>query len=177
MRFRTFPNLLNHLFWGLEASAEISAFPWWTREGRQRGIIGKVSMAKHSAGGQAFLHLSAHIPSDRSRSHGISTYKGGLEMWSNSVPWRKKEIGFVEYNSLSLYLTSIHFTFFPTQRAYSSLPKWAHRRLHPVTERLCFDWTNNLLWTQKEGNGILRNTKDQGASLTYPLLLCCLSLY
>ena len=127
-----------------------------------RGSWGKYLWGKHGAGGHSCIslptsHLTglvlmAYLPIKEAGKCGLTMCPG-------------------EYNSQSLYLTNIHFTLFPTQRAYSSLPKWAHRRLHPVTERLCFDWTNNLVWTQKEGNGILRNTKDQGALLIYPFLM------
>lgn len=51
--------------WEIDLSGNLCFSLGTGRKEDGAGSWGKYLWAKHSAGGQAFLHLSAHIPSDR----------------------------------------------------------------------------------------------------------------
>lgn len=115
MRFRTFVNLLNHLF-GRRVPCRLLCI-YLADEG---GKTAEDHEESFYWPGTKLLHgLSAHIPPhNRTHLNGRPEYVRAWEIQSHCGPWRKKEIGFGEFNSVYIFIhQKIHFTLYPQKKS------------------------------------------------------------
>lgn len=101
MRFRTFVNLLSHPF-GRWVHCRLLCI-YLADEGGKTAENHEESF--YWPGTKLLYIPSAHIPPhDRTHLNGIPKYERAWEIQSHCVPWRKKEIGFGEYNSVYIFI-------------------------------------------------------------------------